>query len=119
MRNLLKLISLGLVVLLATMLVACEQKTDNLKRPATFNDLVPEIKQLFADAQNSSAGLGEGPCLGVLTAPGLANFYVDVVHVPRQEVDNLDENSCLGYKAGQVGSRLVELDFAGEIVLLK
>jgi hypothetical protein len=119
MNNFSKLIAVGLLVLLTTMLAACEQKTDNSKRPATFNDLVPKINQLFVEAQSNSSGLGEGPCLGVVTAPGLANFYVDVVHVPRQEVDNLDENKCLGYTSGQAGSRLVELDFSGNIVLLK
>lgn len=119
MSNFSKLIAVGLTVLLAAILVACEQEQDNLQSPATFNDLVPKIQELFADAQSRKSGLGDGPCLGMITAPGLASFYVDVVHVPRQEVDNLEANKCLGYKAGQVGSRLVELNFDGEIVLLK
>jgi len=49
-------------------------------------------------------------CLGVC-----GDFAVDVVHVPRDEVDNLPDNQCEAFRNGEVG-RFIELDQEGELV---
>jgi len=43
------------------------------------------------------------------------NYAVDIVHVPRNEEDNLQENQCVDYQLGIV-TKFIELDKNGEIV---
>ncbi|MBU2053301.1 MAG: hypothetical protein KJ721_03590 [Nanoarchaeota archaeon] len=49
-------------------------------------------------------------CLGVC-----GDYAVDVVHVPRNSEDNLQENKCEDYRIGVV-KNFIELDSNGEIV---
>lgn len=49
-------------------------------------------------------------CLGTC-----GSYAVDLVHVPRNEEDNLSENQCEDYRQGIV-THFIELDKSGEIV---
>ena len=42
-------------------------------------------------------------------------WVADIVHTPRQAVDDLPENQCQAYRAGKA-FRLVELDLDGNVI---
>ncbi len=68
--------------------------------------------QLYADSLTLYANL-ESQCLG------RCNFYsVDIVHVPRTEQDNLEQNQCSDYK-NQVTKYFIELNSQGQIVRVR
>ncbi len=72
-----------------------------------------EAGRLFAQAKQSGVDLSSGPCLGLI--PGLPEWVVDVVHLPRlPEVDNQPENQCPEFRSGQA-KHFVELDQNGQV----
>jgi hypothetical protein len=59
--------------------------------------------------------LSNGPCLTNDLIPG---WVADVVHNPREQVDDLPENQCQAYIEGRA-KQFVELDLKGNIVRIK
>lgn len=57
-----------------------------------------ECINLCSEELNKGTSLENGPCLSNNIAEG---WVCDVVHSPRQDVDNLEENQCSAFKAGQ------------------
>ncbi len=64
---------------------------------------------MYHEKKNSGMNFSS-QCIGVC-----GNYAVDIVHVPRNEEDNLQENQCEDYREGKV-SRFIELDKDGNIV---
>lgn len=62
-------------------------------------------KKAKADGMNFSS-----QCLG-----SCGDYAVDIVHVHRNDIDNLVENQCSYYRDGKV-SRFIELDQEGNIL---
>ncbi|PIT97389.1 hypothetical protein COT77_01760 [Candidatus Berkelbacteria bacterium CG10_big_fil_rev_8_21_14_0_10_41_12] len=77
-------------------------------------DLIAKADKIFQDAKSSGKDLSAGPCLGKIDS----DWVVDIVHNPRQDVDNLSQNQCIDYANGQV-HHFVELDPNGEIIQIK
>lgn len=65
--------------------------------------------ELYNKTNGEGAGFNS-QCLGTC-----GDYDVDVVHVPRNDIDNLVENQCPSYREGIVG-KFIELDKNGEIV---
>jgi hypothetical protein len=64
---------------------------------------------LYEDAKKIPM-MFESQCLGIC-----GDFAVDIVHVPRDDSDNLEENQCSAFRAREVQS-FIELDKNGNIV---
>ncbi len=62
-------------------------------------------------AKKSGIDMSQGPCLSDLMSSGwnVPDWVCDVVHVPRQPVDNLPENQCKPYREGKA-HHFVEVD---------
>ncbi|MCL5265399.1 MAG: hypothetical protein M1343_09465 [Chloroflexi bacterium] len=69
-------------------------------------------RDLYEKKKREGFDFSNGPCLSEEIVP---DWCVDVVHVPRQPVDNRPENQCQWYRAGQV-HHFVELDLDGNLV---
>ncbi len=69
-------------------------------------------KDLYQKRVREGIDLSAGPCLSEQVIP---DWCVDVVHVPRQAVDNQPDNQCRLYRTGQV-HHFVELDEKGNLV---
>lgn len=67
---------------------------------------------LYAEKKADGADFSSGPCLSENLMPG---WVVDIVHSPRQAIDELPENQCQEYRAGRA-FRLVELDPEGNVI---
>lgn len=83
--------------------------------PAETPDYVKEQKDAIACAlqlyqQKKAEGMQfSSQCLG-----SCGNYAIDIVHVPRNEEDNLVENQCEDYREGKV-SKFIEIDSEGNI----
>ena len=69
-------------------------------------------KELYERQRREGVDFRNGPCLSEEVIP---DWCVDVVHIPRETVDNRRENQCRSYRSGRT-HHFVELDLDGNLV---
>ena len=69
-------------------------------------------QEIYAQKKEEGVDFSKGPCLSENLMDG---WVADIVHYPRQPVDDVPENQCQSYRAGRA-FRLVELDPNGNVV---
>lgn len=80
-----------------------------------IDQAVNQAQNLYAQKKNSKEDLSNGPCL---TNDLMAGWVVDLVHNPRQAIDNNKEYQCQAFREGRA-THFVELDLDGEVVRVK
>ena len=96
-------------VLLATVLAGCATSTEDEKLGA-----VDEARKVYAE-EGEGRDLTSGPCLANPLDDPYENWVVDIVHSPREAVDDEAENQCSAYRDGDA-DHFVELDQYGHLV---
>ena len=81
-----------------------------LSTPASVLTQQKLISCAFNLYNQSSFGTFSSQCLGSCDA-----YVVDIVHVPRTEEDDLEDNQCEAFRRGQL-KKFIELDDKGNIV---
>lgn len=76
---------------------------------------VAQAKRLFRLAREAGTDLSVGPCLSNDLMP---DWVADVVHSPRQPVDDQSQNQCQAYFEGRA-RHFVELDTSGNLVRVR
>lgn len=76
---------------------------------------ISAAQTLFRQRLAEGMSMENGPCLTNDLKPG---WVVDIVHNPRQTVDDLEENQCAAYMEGRA-QHFIELDLKGNIVRVK
>lgn len=79
--------------------------------PSVQDTALKNALNLYAQAKASGQDLSNGPCLGQV-AP---DWVADLVHNPRQKVDDDPKNQCSDYLSGKV-HHFIELDLDGKLV---
>ena len=69
-------------------------------------------KELYESKMREGLDLSSGPCLGEEVIP---DWCVDIVHAPRESIDNRPENQCSLFRTGRV-HHFIELDLNGNLV---
>lgn len=73
---------------------------------------IANARTIFNQEQTQGRDFTNGPCL----SENLINDWVlDIVHDPRQPVDNKLENQCAAYRSGKA-RHFVEMDLKGNVV---
>ncbi len=87
-----------------------EKKTEKINnRELSDSESVQCALQLYQ--QKKAEGMNFfSQCLGTCW-----NYAVDIVHIPRSNEDNFEQNQCRDSREGKV-SRFIELDLNGNIV---
>ena len=83
-----------------------------IKESADEDLAIAKAQELWRAALLSGEDLSNGPCLSNEVIPG---WVADIVHSPRQDVDNLPANQCSAYRAG-TAKHFVELDPQGNLI---
>lgn len=98
---------------------ACVQKSGPVTNvnaaPAAKTDAeraTETAQKVFAEMKAAGADMSAGPCLSNEITP---DWVADVVHNPRQAVDNLPANQCSAYREGKA-HHFVELDTEGNFI---
>lgn len=73
---------------------------------------VNQAQYFYRQKQARGEDLSNGPCL---TESLMPEWVVDIVHNPRQPIDDLPENQCQTHREGRA-KHFVELDLAGNLV---
>jgi len=92
-------------------------KTPVYKKGAsgTYDTAVAGAISLYNSMVVSGVDMSQGPCLTNDLMPG---WVVDVVHSPREDIDDLPENQCQAYLEGRA-EHFVELDLSGNLVRVR
>lgn len=113
-----KLFFLVLAVVAVTALVVLRtNKTPVYKKGAsgTYDTAVSGAMSLYKSMVLSGVDMSQGPCL---TNDLMQDWVVDIVHSPREDIDNLPENQCQAYLEGRA-EHFVELDTNGNLVRVR
>lgn len=114
-----KLFLLALFVITAVALaVVLLNRQAGKYRPGVSDQLdqaVDTAQRVYQNKQRLAVDFSNGPCL---TNDLLPDWVADLVHNPRQEVDNKIENQCQAYVEGRA-KHFVELDLGGNVVRVK
>lgn len=73
---------------------------------------VNQAKYFYSQKKQRGEDFSSGPCLSNDLMPG---WVVDIVHNPRQSIDDLPENQCPSFIEGRA-THFVELDTLGNLV---
>ncbi len=73
---------------------------------------VNQAKHLYDQQKQLGQDFSSGPCLSNALLP---DWVLDIVHNPRQPIDDLPQNQCSAYLQGRV-THFVELDTEGNLV---
>lgn len=76
---------------------------------------VNQAQFLYREAKKRGVDLSSGPCLTEALMPG---WVADLVHSPRQKIDDLPENQCRAY-SNKDAKHFVELDLNGNVIRVR
>ena len=80
-----------------------------------YDTAVNQAQHVFNLKIQTGEDLSNGSCLSNALMPG---WVADIVHSPRQPVDDLAENQCSAYLEGRA-KHFVELDLEGNVIRVK
>lgn len=76
---------------------------------------INQAKNLYDQRKKAGEDFSSGPCLSNALLPG---WVLDLVHSPREKIDDSPENQCPAYLEGGA-EHFVELDLEGNLVRAK
>lgn len=82
---------------------------------ASDDQAVNQAQFAYQQAKKREIDMSSGPCLTNALLPG---WVADLVHSPRQKIDDLPENQCQAYLEGGA-KHFVELDLDGNIIRVR
>lgn len=107
----------AVVVFITATLVIKTNKAPAYKRGAsnTYDAAIRAAENLYKKTAASGVDMSPGPCL---TNDLMHGWVVDIVHSPREPIDDLPANQCQAYIEGRA-SHFIELDTSGNLVRLQ
>lgn len=117
LRNRIFWLTLATIVVVSLALLLTDQRQNEYKRGVSYqaDRAVAQALVLYAVKKRQGIDFDSGPCL---TNDLLPNWVADLVHRPRQSIDDLPENQCQAYLEGRA-RHFVELDLEGSLVRIK
>lgn len=106
-----------LVIFLVTIFVLKTNKLPSYKKglSITTDTAVGRAVDLYIKRTSEGVDLTRGPCLSNDLLPG---WVADVVHSPRESIDDLPVNQCQAFLEGRA-THFVELDLNGNLVRVR
>lgn len=106
-----------ILVVVTLALLLTDQRQNEYKPGISYgaDQAVAQALALYSAKKKGGIDFSDGPCL---TNDLLPNWVVDLVHRPRQPIDDLAENQCQAYLEGRA-KHFVELDLEGSLVRIK
>lgn len=106
-----------LFIIVVSFLVLRSEKKPPYRQGSSsvYDTIVRDAVVLYRAAVKEGIDLSTGPCLTNDLRPG---WVVDVVHSPRERIDDLPQNQCPAFLEGRA-THFVELDTKGNVVRVK
>lgn len=107
---------LGFVLVVSSLVVRSKQLPSYRKGASSVYDMrVREATVLYRQRAAEGMDFSTGPCLTNDLRPG---WVVDIIHSPREPVDDLPQNQCPAFLEGRAG-HFVELNTSGNVVRVR
>lgn len=106
------------VIAIVSLITVLTDKREKVYRPgiSEINDnAVNQSLTIYQAAKAQGVDLSNGPCLSNALMKG---WVLDIVHSPRQSIDDLPENQCTAYLNDKT-KHIVELDLNGNVIRVK
>lgn len=100
------------VILISALLVYITNNNSSRAGKSEIDTAVNQAKYLYQLKKTRGEDFSNGPCLTNALMPG---WVADIVHNPRQPIDDLQGNQCSGFVEG-TSQHFVELDIDGNFV---
>ncbi|MBI2617683.1 hypothetical protein HYW55_06120 [Candidatus Gottesmanbacteria bacterium] len=91
----------------ALLFIQAKQKSTDTQQP-----IIKKAQEIFEEKKKSGVLLGDGPCLSEELIP---DWSFDIVHNPRQDIDNQPENQCQYFREGKT-HHFIEFDQQGRLI---
>lgn len=114
-KQVLFLLTLTMILITAVMVLYLNYNPDSFTPKSELDSAVNQAKHLFSLRKEGGENFLSGPCLSDSLMKG---WVVDIVHSPRQPIDNLVQNQCPSFLDGRA-IHFVELDIEGNFVRAK
>ncbi len=113
-KTLLLIISLTVILITAALVYYQNYEPDKYKPGVRveFDTAINQAKHIYQLKKQGGEDLQNGPCLSNALMPG---WVVDLVHDPRQPIDDRPENQCSAFLEGKA-KHFVELDLEGNFI---
>lgn len=111
------LVSLIFIVVYSVFIYS-KSAQNEIYRPGSWYEAdiaVNQAQHFYRLRKERGEFLGSGPCLA---DPLMKDWVTDIVHNPRQPVDDLPHNQCQSYTEKR-SKHIVELDTEGNVVRVK
>ncbi|MBI2017693.1 hypothetical protein HYS92_01435 [Candidatus Daviesbacteria bacterium] len=108
------LLSLSVIIITAIVTILFNSPQDKPSK-AEIEIATNQASLLYRQMGLAPDSLIFGPCLSDALMEG---WVADIVHSPREAVDDLPENQCPSHREGRA-KHIVELDLEGEVVKVK
>lgn len=109
------ILSIILLITLVILWLNTEKKQYQPGISVESDRAVNQAQLLYRETKKLGVDLSKGPCLSNALMPG---WVVDIVHSPRQPIDDLAENQCQAY-INDPAKHFVELDLNGNVVRVR
>ena len=111
------LVILALITLIFSSFVTLYINNAFVKSPSKseIETAINQAQYFYRQKKGRGEDLSTGPCL---TESLMPDWVVDIVHNPRQPIDDLGENQCQSFREGR-SKHFVELDLNGNLVKVK
>ncbi|MDO8618863.1 MAG: hypothetical protein Q7R49_02835 [Candidatus Daviesbacteria bacterium] len=106
------------IIIIASILIYSQKPTTSVYKPgssAELDTVVNQAKHAYNLRKVAGADLSTGPCLSNDLLP---DWVADLVHNPRQAIDDFAQNQCSAYLEGRA-THFVELDLSGNVARIK
>lgn len=114
-KTLVFVISFSLIMLTATLTLILNSGQEREPSKKELDIVINQAKFIFHQTKLKGVDFAEGPCLSNALMEG---WVLDIVHNPRQTVDDLPQNQCSAILEGRA-RHFVELDLEGNFVRAK
>lgn len=107
-----------MVILGASAVIYIKNSNNSTYKPGIWpeaDQAVAQAQYVYNQAKERGMDFKSGPCLSNALIPG---WVLDLVHSPREAMDNLPENQCKAYLEGSA-KHFVEMDLQGNLVRVK
>lgn len=95
-------------------LAGCGGSEGEQVSPSDRDRAVDQAQAAYRQVEGTGQDLSSGPCISE-SLPGLPGWVADIVHDPRQDVDDEPANQCQRYRDGEA-QHFVELDENGTLI---
>lgn len=109
------ILALLVIILTGFLTITLDNSASKSISKAEAETAINQAKFLYSQKKSRGEDFLSGPCLSNALMPG---WVVDIVHNPRQSIDDLPENQCPSYLEGSA-EHFVELDLGGDVVRVK